>query len=123
MANQLFPTRDIRNIGLGSGDPGAYANLNQDQSRVFGLAVMDLLRQYQKLGTKPFVQQQFNAQDQQVKRSIYTSPDLIGAAPGVQAGARNAAVGALRPTIQGAQDSQQTFGEQIKNFGTTIDRA
>lgn len=118
-----FPNRDIRNIGIEGGRPEAFADLGEDQSRIFGMAILDLLKQYQKIGTKGYVQQELGAREQQARRLSFTEPGLIGAAPSVQAGAREASVSALTPTIKGAQESQQTFGEQIKSFGTTIDKA
>ena len=87
-----------------------------NQSQQFGLALMDMLNKAKGMGTAGFAQQGFNAQQDQVQRQAYTAPGLIGAAPGVQAGARNAEASALNPTIRGAQQGAQTFSEQLGSF-------
>lgn len=134
---ETFPTRDIRNLGLQAGSPVAFQSLsgsqaqsiasavpNVDQSQLFGLALMNLLKRYQQLGTRPFAEQQFAASQAQVGRlQAQTSPSLIGAAPGVQAGVRAASVEALQPTITGAKQSAQTFGEQLQSFGDILGQA
>lgn len=89
----------------------------------FGTQLMQLLQQQQQLGTKGFAEQGFNAQEEQVKRIQSTPENLIGAAPNIQAGARNDAASALNPTIQGAQNSQRTFSEQIAGLGNAISQA
>ena len=128
-------TRDIRNLGLEAGDPVAFQSLassqarniaqnTPDQSQLFGLALMGLLKQYQKLGGKSFVEQGFAARETQLGRvSAQTSPDLLGASPGMQAGVRSASAEALQPTISGARSAQQTFGEQIQSFGDVLSQA
>ena len=92
--------------GLSSAEP-------TNQSSQLGLALQDMLRRAQGLGTAGFAQQGFNAQEQQAQRQAYTAPGLIGASPEMQASTRGAEAGALNPTIQGAQRGAQTFSEQI----------
>ena len=102
----------------------AYQQASPDIGGQFGLLLMDLLRQQQQLGTRPFAEQGFNAQEEQVRRlGQQTSPELIGASPQIQQQARSAATGALEPTIKGAQEGQQTFGESIKSLGSGIESA
>lgn len=127
-----FPTTSIRDVGLEAGNPAAYASLGNksatsiaesDQSQIFGLAVMDLLKQYQGIEKQPFARQELDAQSAQASRAAYTPPELIGASPSLQAGARNAAVGALDPTIQGARVAGQTFGSQLSTFNDILGQA
>lgn len=86
----------------------------------FNNALIQLLQRHQQLGTKRFQEQGIAGQEEQAKRVFSTPSNLIGAAPGIQAGARNAAVSAVSPTIQQAQNASQTFGEQIRSFGDAI---
>lgn len=132
LRNQGQGTRDL---ALNGGDSAASLLQGQQSSssvaqsvpnqpyQQFGLALMNLLQRSQKLGTKPFVEQGLNAQQEQVKRTFNTPKELIGAAPGVQSGVRNAAVNALNPIVQGAENSARTFSEQISGFNTGINTA
>lgn len=129
-AGQQAPTRQLL---ANAGDPGAALSLTRGQASSvadstpatkFSLALMDLLKRYQTLGTAPMQQQGFNAQSQQNQAILnQTSPDLIGAAPGVQAGVRSGQAGVYDPTIQGAQQAGQTFSEQLRGFGSAVDAA
>lgn len=134
MADPQFPTRDIRDVGLQAGSPAAFASLgtqtargvageSSDQSRLFGLALMDLLKSFQGIERKPFAAQELAAQEAQARRLAATSPELIGAAPGVQARARGAAVEALEPTIAGARRAGQTFTGQLESFESILTQA
>lgn len=125
-------TRDIRDLQLQAGNPTAFASLNRGTSQQiaentpsqqFGLRLMDLLKRYQQLGTRPFQEQELQAREAQTRRLGQTPQELIGAAPGIQAGARSAAVSALQPTVRGAQESQRTFGEQLRGFSDVIGTA
>lgn len=90
----------------------------------FNTALLGLMKEHQSLGTKPFVQQSLNAQEAQANRVSAQTPDsLIGAAPTVQSGVRSASAAAINPTIQGAENSAQTFGEQLNSFGNLINFA
>lgn len=85
----------------------------------FGLKIADMLRRYQK----PFVEQGFNAQEEQVRRlSARPSDDLIGASPTLQSGVRSAEAGALDPTIRGADLGGKTISgylDQVKDIVQT----
>ena len=121
-----------RNLNLTAGNPVGFLQLGQSQSeniaqatpsQTFNLALMRLLQQYQTLGTKPFAEQELGAREAQAKRLFETPSSLIGAAPGVQSGVRQAAVQALEPTVQGAATARKTFGEQITSFGNALEMA
>ncbi|MCK9370368.1 hypothetical protein M0R04_10710 [Candidatus Dojkabacteria bacterium] len=90
----------------------------------FGMALMDLLKQQQQLGTRGFAEQGFNAQEAQANRVLAKTPDeLIGANPNLQSQVRSASAGAVSPTISGARSSQQTFSEQIAGLGNALNQA
>lgn len=90
----------------------------------FNTAVQGLLQKYQQMGTKPFVTQGLDAQQEQANRiSAPTQQSLIGAAPSLQNSVRSNAAQAVQPTIQSAQNSQQTFGEQLNSFGSAVQTA
>lgn len=118
--------RDLVALAAQSGEPFALNRLGGQQAQqvgqsssqagLFGRAVQDLLTQHQQLGTRPFQEQALAGQEEQIRRLRSTPQELIGAAPNIQAGVRSAAVGAVEPTIQSAQQSQRTFGEQLQGF-------
>ena len=123
---------NIRTLGLQSGDPATFASFNRGTaqqiaqntpSQAFALKLTELLKQYQQLGTRPFQEKEIQAREAQAQRVTQTPADLIGASPQIQSAARGAAVGALQPTIQEAQQSRQTFGEQLKGFSDVIGTA
>ena len=99
--------------GAGTTAPNAYQQFNTE--------LLGMLKSSQQLGTAPFVRQGLDAQMVQANRvSAQTPQSLIGAAPSVQAAARSASAQAVNPTVQGAQQSAATFGEQLNNFGNLI---
>ena len=126
-----------RNLQLQSGDTAALLDLgNRSAKNVaesvpsgsayqqFGLALMKLLQDSQRLGTKPLAEQQFAAREEQTKRTLAQTPqELIGASPGLQAGVRSAAAEAIQPTITGLGQQQKTFQEQITGFGNILGQA
>lgn len=124
-----------RNLQLQSGDSAAILRAGNTQSQQvsssvpnpsakFGELLTGLLSKYQQLGTKGFAEQGFAAKQSQYNRIAQEAPAALqGAAPNVQNSVRAASAGALDPTIQGAADSQQTFGEQIRGFGDLINNA
>lgn len=130
-------TPGTRNLTLAPSNQNAGAMINRDiasevgstigssgGSSQFGLALMDLLRQYQGLGTKPLAQQGFNAQEEQARRlGAPVSSDLVGASPQLQNQVRGAQVGALDPTVQGAERDQRTLSEQIRGLGDSLQQA
>ena len=134
-SSEFAPPRTL-DVLVSGRDPGALLRVtrgiaqdvaqnipNLSQSQSFGLALMNLLRQYQQLGTRPLVEQELGAREAQVQRLTTTPQELIGAAPSVQAGVRTAAIQALQPTITGAIGGQKTFTEQIKGLGDVLGQA
>lgn len=93
---------------------------NQTPAQKFSGLLADLLRRHQQLGTRPFAEQSISGQEEQVRRTEQTPANLIGASPTIQSGVRAAQVGAVQPTVSGAETGQKTFGEQIKSFGDVI---
>ena len=89
----------------------------------FNIRLMEMLKQYQSMGTRPFAEQSLNAQENQAQRVFNTPSNLIGASPALQSQVRGADVSAIQPTISSANQSQQTFGEQLGGFGDAITRA
>lgn len=85
-----------------------------------GYKVMQLLVDAQKQGTAKFQTAALNASNQQQGRLATTPSSLIGASPSQQAQVRGAAASAITPTIQGAQQLGQTFGEQLSSFGNSV---
>ena len=124
--------RSITNLQVQSGDASAILGASRQQAQgvadatpavKFGEQLMQMLKQYQTLGTRPFAEQGFNAQEAQAQRIFQGPGNLAGASPTLQSGVRSAQVEALQPTVSSAQQSQKTFGEQISGFGDAITRA
>lgn len=127
----------IRDLQAQGGDSAAQLGATRTQSQQTGAAVpqgdaysnfngqlTQMLQRYQSLGTKRFAEQGLNAQQAQNDRiSAPTPSNLIGADPSTQNSVRSNYAGALDPTIQQAGNAQQTFGEQIKSLGTSLDTA
>lgn len=128
-----YSTGNTQRTLLSGGDPGAFLTFNRQSaqnvaqsvppSQAFNLSLMNLLKQYQQLGTAPLQNAQLNASDLQQQRIQQTPQELIGAAPSVQSGVRNAAAEALSPTITGLGQQQKTFTEQLKSFGDVLNTA
>lgn len=96
----------------------------QDQSVQFGLALQNLLKQSQQLGTKSFVTQGLNASNaQQGAISAQAPQSLIGASPGQQDSVRSNQAQVFSPLISGANSAAQTFGEQLNSFGNQVNAA
>ena len=128
------PNTSIRDLGIQSGNPASVLSLNNTQSQnvaqsapssnsyqTFLVALQQMMKQYQTLGTAPFVNQELNASEAQNNRVLQETPSsLIGANPSLQAGARSASAGALQPTISGARSASQTFRESLNAFGDTV---
>lgn len=113
--------RNLNNVQLSMNDPGAFLNLTRQLSGNvgsnvptggdLGSEIMKLLQTYQQYGQNT----QYAAQQEQVNRIFQTPSSLIGAAPGVQAGVRGAAVQAMEPTIGGAQTLVSSANQAITN--------
>lgn len=122
--------RNLVDLSAQSNDPWAQLRVSGQQAQgvadaapaqKFGFAIMDLLKRYQTLGTRPFVQQGLDAQQAQNNAIMAPTPQsLIGASPNQQDSVRNAQAQAYNPTIQGARQSAQTFGEQLNSFGDVV---
>jgi len=94
---------------------------NTPDYQSFGLKLMQMLQQQQRLGTKPFVDASLNAQQEQVNRiQALATP---GMPPNLQSSVRSGEVSAVQPTVTGANQMGQTFGEQIKGVGNAIESA
>ena len=129
------PNGVIRDLNFQQGQPASILSFGREQSQgvadsttsassAFGEALLKLLKRHQSLGTRPFAEQMFNAQQEQANRtSAQTPQSLIGASPGLQSGVRSASAEALNPTISGAQQGAQTFSEQINSVGSAIEQA
>ena len=127
-----MPTRTLENFQAGAGDASAILSQSGRQAQGvaenvpisnFNVRLMELLQKYQQLGTKPFAEQSFGAQEAQAQRVFQGPGNLAGASPTLQSQVRGADVSAIQPTISSAQQSQKTFGEQISGFGDAISRA
>ena len=129
LRKQSGGTRDVM---LGAGEPASIMNLGREQStevgnsayQKFGLALMDILKQSQSMGTAQFKDAEMAGIDAMTGRVLEETPqDLIGASPGLQAGVRGAHAGAMQPQIAGAQKLGQTFSEQLRSFGDSLSQA
>jgi len=125
-------SRDLNSLLVGAQDPGALINLTRGLSndvsnstptsyQLFGVALMNLLKRYQNLGTAPYVSAQLQGQEEQAKRIMTQSEP--GMPPNLQQQIRTAEAQAMNPTIQGAQQMQKTVSEQIAGVGDIIQQA
>jgi hypothetical protein len=132
---EIGGTQSLRSLtGVGGLEqPASVLFAGQQQSQniaqgvpepTFTQQIINLLKQYQNLGTAPIQQAEFGARAEQFKRlGAETPQELIGASPQLQAGVRQAGVEALQPTISGLKETRQTFQEQLKSFGTGLEQA
>lgn len=98
-----------------SGDSGVQA---------FNGAIQGLLQKYQQMGTKPFVSQGLDAQQEQNNRILQQTPSsMAGAAPSQRNSVRSGQAQALDPVIQGAHSAAQTYGEQLNSYGNILNNA
>jgi len=131
-------TNDTRAAGLRSEDPfflneqrGGLASqlagtTGQTNYNKFAIALMDMMKQYQQIGTGKFLEAELKGREEQSRRALAPlSPELAGAAlsPSQILGVKGAQVGAVQPTITGAQELRQTFTEQLQSLGTAMDRS
>lgn len=121
-------TPEIRNLMLQEGDQQALSlsggNSANSAAGKFSMALMQMLKQYQTLGTKNIQQENIGYQQEQAGRiSAQTPQDLIGAAPSIQAGVRGAEASALNPSIEGSATRAKTLSEQISGLGNAISQA
>lgn len=130
-APMASPPSNIRELQVGEGNQEALSlqgsSMANSASQKFGLALMQMLKQYQNpnlLGTRAIQQQQLDLSTQQAGRISAQTPEaLIGASPSQQSRARSAEASALSPSIEGAGDRAKTFSEQLAGFGDALTRA
>jgi hypothetical protein len=129
MSTQTPSTRDVM---LESGDPASMMDLGRSQAsqigdssayQKFGTALMEMMKNYQGMGTRKFQEAELGGREAQAERIMQTPENLIGAHPSIQAGAREAHAGALQPQISGARELGQTFSEQLSSFGNALNQA
>ena len=104
---------NIRTIGGASSEVSA-----PNSYQIFNSALMDMLKQYQGMGTRPLQERQIDLSTQQAEKISAESP--AGFSPGQQSAMRGAEAGAIQPSIAGAQARQQTFQEQMSSFGNIL---
>jgi len=122
---------NIRDLQFQSGDPGAILATGRSQSQDiaeqtpvqrFNNALFQLLQQQQQLGTRPFVEQELGGRQAQLEAGRSALPETLRTAdPRLKLGVLGARQQAFEPVISGAQQAQQTFGEQIKSLGSVLE--
>lgn len=131
-----YTSRSLKDVMLSAGDPYAWQRLGRETAgavaesvptssyQKFNLALMSLLKQYQGLGTAKFTEAELTGREEAARRAMAPpSPELVGAAPSILSRVRAAQVGAMEPTITGAQQMGRTFAEQITGLGEAITAA
>ena len=111
-------------IQQGQSQSNSVANTAGDAASNFNTAVQAMLQKYQGMGTANFQKQGFDAQTAKDQAIMAPPPEnLAGANPSLQDSVRSNQANAFNPTIQSANDSTQTFSEQLKGFGDTLSKA
>jgi len=87
----------------------------------FGRQIMDLLGQYSRLGTAPYLEREVAGKERQIEE--IQRPATPGMPPRLQRLVRGAEVGAYEPEISGAREMRRTFTEQLRGFGTALEQA
>lgn len=119
MANTY--TRDLWGM---TGDTTNPTNQDTSAYTKFNLALMQMLKQQQSMGTQQFVNAEQQGIQEQSNRIMATPPQsLVGANPALQNQVRGAQASAMNPTIQGASKLGKTFSEQISGLGSAIEQA
>ena len=96
--------------------PGA-----QPQNTAFMSGVMDLLKNYQKLGTAKYDEAGLRARGEMASRVMTEATP--GMSPGQQGAIRSADVSAEQPNYAGAQEMGKTFAEQLQGMGSALEQA
>jgi len=86
--------------------------------QIFNSALMDMLKEYQGMGTAPLQQRQLDLSTQQAQKISAESP--AGFSPSQQEAMRSGQAEAIQPSIAGAEARQQTFQEQMNSFGNIL---
>ena len=141
LLNYCMPTQPIRNLQLSAGEPGAFLDLSNRQSRSISQNVpnqelgglVELLKQYQRFGQS----QELAGQQQQIQRATAPLPQDLAQAnlsPQQILGFRRGEIGAVEPTIGGArnlvleatraiQEYQETQKQSQQRVKNTLDLA
>lgn len=122
---QDVPTLDNRSPrtldSLGGGEALTFDRGTQpDSYGIFNNALMEMLKKYQSLGTKPMQQQALDLSTQQAERGMAEATP--GMSPTQQNLIRSSSMQALNPSIQGAEDTSRTFSEQLGGFSSVLDQ-
>jgi len=125
---------NTRDVMLGEGNLGATLQYSRGLAgqaggvvpqsssyQLFGLALMDLLKRFQGLGTKPFLEAELKGREEQAGRIM--APAEAGMPPSLQRAARGAEAGAVEPQITGAKEMGRTFTEQLAGFADALSQA
>lgn len=134
--NPALKQRVLSNLSIG-GDMSIPPAMRQSSNQVsqtsqpetsdpqanFNNQLLDMIKQYQQLGTKPFQDQMYNAQTAQNNAVLNPNLEgLEGASTSQINSVINSGANALNPTIQGADQGMRTFSEQIKGAGDYLSR-
>lgn len=113
---QVQDVPEIRTLdGLSGGQAVSFNRAPQNNSySIFNNALMEMLKSYQTMGTRPAQEQALDLSTQQAQRGMEQATP--GMSPGQQSAVRSASQSALTPSIQGAQQRAQTFSEQLSGF-------
>ena len=130
---------NIRTLKVGEGDPGAQSSLGASLARnvgqgvptdspygKFGSALMDLLKQYQGMGTAKFREAELSAQERMGRARYEPLPSDVaglGLSPAQIGQVRGARVGAMEPEVKGAGALRKTFTEQLTALGDALSQA
>jgi len=93
----------------------------QNQNTAFLNGVMELLKNYQTLGTAKYNEAGLRAQGEMAKRTMAEATP--GMSPAQQAMIRGADVSAEQPNYAGAQAMGKTFAEQLSGMGSALEQA
>jgi hypothetical protein len=94
------------------------SNPRGNSYQIFNSALMDMLKKYQTLGTKPSQMTQIGLRNQQADKVLATAEG--GFSPSQQSSMRNAEVSAIQPSITGSENRQQTYEQQLGAFGNVL---
>ena len=121
----------IRSVQLQAGEPAAaslsntqantLSNTSTNNYQLFGNQVMDLMKQYQGMGTKQGQQNVIGYQNQQAQAVL--NPAQAGMSPNQQQSMIGAQAGVYDPAIQGQQQRNQTFSEQLQGYGDVLTKS
>ena len=124
-------SRDIQSLQIGEGNTNAQALLGSrlavsagesTPSKKFGAALMDILKSMQQLPiAAPFNLEASRLRQEQAQR--LATPGIPGMSPALQSSIRGAEVGALEPSISGAERGARGITEQLGKLGDVLSQA